>query len=84
MDTSLNMSQQRALVEKRVDDILGRIQRITANRSRDANKKEKQIKSQQYKQLSVQSSQKELRLANRVLSFCKSISGGICKPYGIY
>lgn len=84
VDTNLNMSQHCALVAKRVDDILGCIQRSTANRSRDANRKEKEIKSQQYQQLSIQSSQKELRLANHVLSFCKSIWGGICKPYGIY
>lgn len=88
MDTNFNMSQHHALVTKRFDDILGcskplmiswvllKLQRSTANRSRDANRREKQIKSQQYKHLSLQSSQKELRLANHVLSFCKSRSGG--------
>lgn len=76
MDTNLNMNQQRALVAQRVDDILDCTQKSTANRSRDAKKKEKQITSQQYKQLSVQSSKKEIRLANHVLSFFKSIWGG--------
>lgn len=88
MDTNLNMSQQHALVTKRFDDILGcskplmiswvllKIQRSTTNRSRDANRKEKQIKSQQYKHFSVQPSRKELRLANHVLSFSKSRLGG--------